>query len=48
VKNLYGDEQQKLDYQSGNVSYYVYKEAGIGFGMDNNEVRTISIFDMEL
>ncbi len=45
VKNLYGDKASKLDYSEGNLSYYAYKDEGICFGIDNNQVRTILIFD---
>ncbi len=47
VKDLFGDDPVSLSHQSGNINYYAYKEAGIVFGIDNDEVRTISIFDPE-
>ncbi len=45
VRNMYGENPSLLDYSSGNITYYAYTNEGIMFGMDNNEVRTISIFD---
>ncbi len=45
VKSQFGDKPLKLSYGEGNLSYYAYKEAGICFGIDNNQVRTILIFD---
>lgn len=45
VKSLYGTDPVKLSYTSGNIQYFGYKNDGILFGLDNDEVRTISIFD---
>lgn len=45
VQELYGNNPTELDYQSGNLKYYAYKTEGICFGIDNDEVRTISIFN---
>jgi hypothetical protein len=45
VKELYGENISLMEYTSGNIQYYVYKEDGICFGIDDNAVRTISIFD---
>ncbi len=45
VKELYGQEGSQLQYSSGNIQYYAYRDDGICFGLDENEVRTISIFD---
>lgn len=47
MKNLYGDEPDQLESQRGDISYYAYPDAGIMFGIDNNAVRTISVFDPE-
>jgi hypothetical protein len=47
VRELYGQEVAQLQYTSGDIQYYAYREDGICFGLDNNEVRTISIFDPE-
>jgi len=47
VKELYGENISLMDYTSGNIKYYVYKDDGINFGIDDDEVRTISIFDRE-
>ncbi len=47
VRELYGQEVSQLQYTSGDIQYYAYREDGICFGLDNNEVRTISIFDPE-
>jgi hypothetical protein len=45
VRTLYGKNPDKLDFGEGNQAYYAYKNAGICFGMDNDQVRTILIFD---
>jgi len=45
VKELYGDNPRALNYNSGNLKYYAFESSGICFGIDNDEVRTISIFD---
>jgi len=47
VTELYGQEVSKLVYSSGNIQYYAYRDNGICFGLDDDEVRTISIFDPE-
>ena len=47
VKELYGQEVSQLQYSSGNIQYYAYRDDGICFGLDDNKVRTISIFDPE-
>lgn len=46
VKELYGDAT-KLDAMTGNITYFAYPKKGICFGIDNDEVRTISIFDQD-
>jgi hypothetical protein len=45
VKELYGQDAKELEYTSGNITYYAYRNDGICFGLDKNEVRTISIFN---
>lgn len=45
VKSLYGTGQKKLKYSEGNLSYFADKDEGICFGLDNNQVRTMLIFD---
>ncbi len=45
VKSIYGSNPVKLDYSDGNLSYYAYKDAGICFGIDNDQVRTMLVFD---
>lgn len=47
VRELYGEDIKLLDYSSGNLKYYALKDDGICFGLDENEVRTIGIFDPE-
>jgi hypothetical protein len=47
VKELYGNNVSLMNYASGNIKYYVYKDEGICFGLDDDEVRTMSIFDPE-
>jgi hypothetical protein len=47
VKDLYGDHGSLMKYSSGNLKYFVYHDDGICFGVDDDEVRTISIFDPE-
>jgi hypothetical protein len=47
VKELYGQNVVLMEYSSGNIKYYVYKDDGICFGLDDDEVRTIGIFDPE-
>ena len=45
VKSLYGGNASQLTYTNGNLSYLSYKETGICFGIDNDQVRTIGIFN---
>ena len=45
VKELYGQNVTLLNYKSGNIKYYAYRNDGISFGLDDDQVRTISIFD---
>ncbi len=45
VKELYGDNPRALNSSSGDLTYYAFESSGICFGIDNDEVRTISIFD---
>jgi len=45
VKELYGQNPSDLNFNSGNLRYMAYKATGICFGIDNDEVRTISIFN---
>jgi len=47
VKELYGEHATLMNYTSGNIKYYVYKDDGICFGLDDDEVRTIGIFNPE-
>ncbi len=44
MNELYGD-YSKLGSISGNIIYFAYPEKGICFGIDNDEVRTMSVFD---
>ncbi len=46
MKELYGDFTQ-LDAMTGNITYFAYPDKGICFGIDNDEVRTISVFDQD-
>lgn len=43
---LYGD-YKVLEAAEGNIGYYAYPQKGICLGVDNNEVRTISIFNQD-
>ena len=45
VKNSYGSNFKLLNYKEGNFSYYAYRDTGICLGVDNNQVRTMLIFD---
>ncbi|MBR9998425.1 MAG: hypothetical protein KFF73_05605 [Cyclobacteriaceae bacterium] len=47
VKELYGQNPRQLKYNSGNLKYYAYDATGICFGIDHDEVRTISIFNQD-
>ena len=47
VKELYGENIAVMDYSNGNIKYFVYEDDGICFGIDDDEVRTISIFNLE-
>lgn len=47
VRELYGQNPKQLNYNSGNQKYYAYEKMGICFGIDNDEVRTISIFNQD-
>lgn len=47
VKELYGNIPTQLNSNSGNLIYYAYEKTGICFGIDNDEVRTISIFNQD-
>ena len=44
MEELYG-KSTKLDALAGNITYHAYPEKGICFGIDTDEVRTISVFD---
>ncbi|MFC2123238.1 hypothetical protein ACFLU5_00385 [Bacteroidota bacterium] len=46
MNELYGN-YSKLNAKSGNITYYAYPDKGICFGIDNDEVRTISVFDQD-
>ena len=47
VKELYGNDVSLMGYTSGKIKYFVYKNDGICFGLDDDEVRTIGIFNPE-
>ena len=47
VQEIYGNNISLMGYTSGKIKYYVYKNDGICFGLDDNEVRTIGIFNPE-
>lgn len=47
VMALYGKNPSELSFKSGSIQYLAYQNEGILFGIDNNEVRTISIFNSE-
>ena len=36
-----------LDTKGGNISYHAYPDKGICFGIDKDEVRTISVFNQD-
>ena len=46
MEELYG-KATKLDALTGNIAYYAYPDKGICFGIDSNEVRTISVFNRD-
>ena len=45
VESLYGNNFTTLKFKTGNLTYLSYKDTGICFGMDNDQVRTIGIFN---
>jgi hypothetical protein len=45
IKSLYGTSPAKLNYSEGNLSFYSLKSTGIGFGVDNSQIRTMLIFN---
>lgn len=45
IKNTFGSGPAKLDYSEGNLSYYAFKNTGICFGIDGDQLRTVLIFD---